>query len=44
MKFIEEDNYTCPELYAKELKGMGFEIEENRNNFNTLCGYYIKWK
>ena len=35
---------TCPELYAKELKGMGFEIEENRNYFNTLCGYYIKWK
>ena len=35
---------TCPELYAKELKGMGFEIEENRNNFNTLCGYYIRWK
>ena len=35
---------TCPELYAKELKGMGFEIEENRNNFNTLRGYYIKWK
>lgn len=35
---------TCPELYAKELKGMGFEIEENRNAFNTLCGYYIKWK
>lgn len=34
---------TCPELYAKELKGMGFEIEENRNDFNTLCGYYIKW-
>ena len=34
---------TCPELYAKALKGMGFEIEENRNDFHTLCGYYIKW-
>ena len=35
----------CPELYAKELKSMGFEIEENRNDFNnTICGYYIKWK
>ena len=35
---------TCPELYAKELKGMGYEIEENRNVSNTLCGYRIKWK
>ena len=35
---------TCPELYAKELKGMGFEIEENRNVANILCGYYIRWK
>lgn len=35
---------TCPELYAKELKGMGFEIEENRNIANTLCGYCIRWK
>ena len=35
---------TCPELYAKELEGMGFEIEEDRNAFNTVCGYYIQWK
>lgn len=35
---------TCPELYAQELKGMGFEIEETRNVANTLCGYYIRWK
>ena len=35
---------TCPELYAKELEGMGFEIEENRNAFDTICGYYIRWK
>lgn len=35
---------TCPELYAKELKGMGFDVEENRNVFGALCGYYIKWK
>ena len=34
---------TCPELYAKALNDMGFEIEEIRNSFNTLCGYYIKW-
>ena len=34
---------TCPELYAKTLKNMGFEIEENRNDFNTLCGCDIKW-
>ena len=35
---------TCPELYANELQEMGFEIEESRNAFNTLRGYYIKWK
>ena len=35
---------TCPELYTKELKGMGFVIEENRTNFNTIYGYFIKWK
>lgn len=35
---------TCPELYAKALKDMGFEIKENRNVFYTLCGYDIKWK
>ena len=35
---------TCPELYAKELEGMSFEIEEERNSFNTLCGYYIRWE
>ena len=35
--------HTCPEWYAKELEGMGFEIEEERNVYNTLCGYDIKW-
>lgn len=35
---------TCPELYARELKGMGFEIEEDRNIANTLCGYRIGWE
>ena len=34
---------TCPELYAKELKGMGFEVTEERNAFDTLCGYDIGW-
>lgn len=34
---------TCPELYAKELESMGFIVEEQRNVFNTLCGYDIKW-
>lgn len=34
--------YTCPELYAKELEGMGFVVEEQRNVFDTLCGYDIK--
>lgn len=33
----------CPELYAKELKGIGFEVKENRNYFGTLCGYSISW-
>lgn len=35
---------TCSELYAKELKDMGFDIEEDRNVFDTICGYYIGWK
>ena len=35
---------TCPESYAKKLEEMGFEIEEYRYGFNTLFGYYIKWK
>lgn len=34
---------TSPELYAKALNDMGFEIKENRNDSNILCGYYIKW-
>lgn len=33
----------CPELYAKALNDMGFEIKENRNDSNTLRGYYIRW-
>lgn len=35
---------TCPELYAKELENMGFIVEEQRNAFDTLCGYDIKWQ
>ena len=35
---------TCPELYAKKLENMGFIVEEQRNVFNTLCGYDIKWQ
>ena len=35
--------FTCPELYAKELQGMGFEIKEQRNIANTPCGYDITW-
>lgn len=34
---------ACPELYAKELKGMGFKIKEDKTDTNTLRGYYIKW-
>lgn len=34
---------TCPELYAKELQGIGFSVEEMRNGANTLCGYIISW-
>ena len=33
---------TCPELYAKELENMGFGVKEQRNVFDTLCGYDIK--
>ena len=36
--------YTCPELYAKELSGMGFKVEEMRNCANILCGYTISWE
>ena len=35
---------TCPELYAKELKNMGFVVKERRNAFDTLCGYEIEWQ
>lgn len=35
---------TCPELYAKELENMGFVVEEQRNIFDTLCGYDINWQ
>lgn len=35
---------TCPELYAKELENMGFIVEEQRNAFDALCGYDIKWQ
>lgn len=34
---------TCPELYAKELAGMGFKVDEMRNSADTLCGYIISW-
>lgn len=36
--------YTCTPEIAQKLKDIGFEIEEKRNDANTLCGYYIKWK
>lgn len=35
---------TCPTLYAKSLENMGFEIKENRNCFEALCGYTIYWE
>lgn len=35
---------TCPTIYAKALEGMGFEIRENRNCFEALCGYTIYWE
>ena len=35
---------TCPSLYAKTLENMGFEITENRNCFDVLCGYTIYWE
>lgn len=44
---LEGDNhcclsiFTCPELYAKELRGMGFEVKEMRNDAKTLYGYDI---
>ena len=41
---LDGRNDTCPELYAKELENMGFVIEEQRNVFDTLCGYDIKWR
>ena len=30
--------------YAKELENMGFGVKEQRNVFDTLCGYDIKWQ
>lgn len=36
--------FTCPEIYAKALENMGFIVKENRNVFNTLCGYNIRWQ
>ena len=35
---------TCPYLYAKTLENMGFEVIENVNAFNMICGYTICWK
>lgn len=35
---------TCPPLYAEALKNMGFKVIENRNCFDTLCGYEIFWE
>lgn len=35
---------TCPPLYAKALENMGFEVTDNRNCFDTLCGYTICWE
>ena len=34
---------TCPPLYAKTLENMGFNVMEERNCFDTLCGYKIYW-
>lgn len=34
----------CLPLYAKALENMGFEIRENRNCFDALCGYDIYWE
>lgn len=34
---------TCPTLYAQTLENMGFNIQENRNCFDMLCGYEIYW-
>lgn len=34
----------CPELYAKELDGMGFIVRELRNCCNALYGYDISWQ
>lgn len=34
----------CPELYAKELHGMGFDVEEKRNDYNDIIGYNISWE
>lgn len=45
---LEGRKHTClivvtyPELYTKELENMGFVVEEQRNVFDTLCGYDIK--
>jgi len=43
-KYVNLSNYTCPELYAKELKGMGFLVEERRSSLGVLCGYDIRWE
>lgn len=34
---------TCPELYARELSNMGFEVEEIKNCYDQITGYDIMW-
>ena len=36
--------HICPELYAKELQGMGCNVKEQINVGGTLCGYIISWE
>ena len=49
MEFNETNWKECLEaLNFTEDKNESFGgmvvYKENRNDFNTLCGYYIKWK
>ena len=44
IKYCYLDINTCPELYAKELHGMGFDVEEKRNDYNDIVGYNISWE
>ena len=35
--------YACPEICAKKLKEMGFEITEYRDSDKILRGYGVSW-